>query len=305
MNIRYRLSGTIYSVIKQTDDQVELSFRFKSDARSSNNAPFDFDKRLVSAGGYQFWFQADRRGRFVIKNVVPGTYNLYAWVPGFLGDFKHNSIVTIAPGGNVNLGRITFEPPRDGPTLWEIGIPDRNAAEFYIPDPSLIKYNHYRFVEKFREYGLWERYSELYPKQDLTFTINRSKYQKDWFFAQVTRKGPNQTYLPTTWKIEFNLPGAPGTGIYKLRIAIASATLAEVQVRINDPASPPHFSTGLIGRDNTVARHGSHGLYWLFHVDVPGAELVKGSNAIYLTQSRNHGPFVNVMYDYIRLERPA
>jgi rhamnogalacturonan endolyase len=34
------------------------------------------------------------------------------------------------------LGEIVFEPPRDGPTLWEIGIPDRSAAEFYAPDPN-------------------------------------------------------------------------------------------------------------------------------------------------------------------------
>lgn len=31
---------------------------------------------------------------------------------------------------------LVYEPPRDGPTLWEIGIPDRSAAEFYIPDPN-------------------------------------------------------------------------------------------------------------------------------------------------------------------------
>jgi rhamnogalacturonan endolyase len=27
-----------------------------------------------------------------------------------------------------------FEPPRSGPTLWEIGVPDRSAAEMFIPD---------------------------------------------------------------------------------------------------------------------------------------------------------------------------
>ena len=29
-----------------------------------------------------------------------------------------------------------YDPPRRGPTLWEIGIPDRTAAEFYIPEPD-------------------------------------------------------------------------------------------------------------------------------------------------------------------------
>jgi len=38
-------------------------------------------------------------------------------------------------GGNINLGSLVYNPPRNGPTLWEIGIPDRSAAEFHVPDP--------------------------------------------------------------------------------------------------------------------------------------------------------------------------
>jgi rhamnogalacturonan endolyase len=34
------------------------------------------------------------------------------------------------------MGDLVYEPPRDGPTLWEIGIPDRSAAEFFVPDPD-------------------------------------------------------------------------------------------------------------------------------------------------------------------------
>lgn len=34
------------------------------------------------------------------------------------------------------MGDLVYEPPRDGSTLWEIGFPDRRAAEFYIPDPD-------------------------------------------------------------------------------------------------------------------------------------------------------------------------
>lgn len=39
-------------------------------------------------------------------------------------------------GSEVDVGELVYEPPRDGPTLWEIGIPDRSAAEFYVPDPN-------------------------------------------------------------------------------------------------------------------------------------------------------------------------
>ena len=40
----------------------------------------------------------------------------------------------INSGCDLQMGDLVYEPPRDGPTLWEIGIPDRTAAEFYIPD---------------------------------------------------------------------------------------------------------------------------------------------------------------------------
>lgn len=46
---------------------------------------------------------------------------------------------------NIEMGDVIYEPPRDGPTLWEIGIPDRSAAEFYVPDPD-PKYINRLFV---------------------------------------------------------------------------------------------------------------------------------------------------------------
>lgn len=72
---------------------------------------------------------------------MAGTYNVYAWVPGFIGDYKSVSTITIIAGSDIELGDLVFEPPRDGPTLWEIGIPDRSAAEYYIPDPDQM-YNN-------------------------------------------------------------------------------------------------------------------------------------------------------------------
>ena len=77
------------------------------------------------------------------------------------------------------------------------------------------------------------------------------------------------------------------------------------QVRFNDgTANPAHFTTGLIGKDNAIARHGIHGLYWLYAINVPSLLLRRGDNTIYLTQSRSRNPFQGVMYDYIRLEGP-
>ncbi|GLT60574.1 hypothetical protein SLA2020_333350 [Shorea laevis] len=257
--------------------------------------------------GYQFWTRADADGYFSIRNVRIGDYNLYAWVHGFIGDYRNDKVTTITPGYEIHMGDIVYKPPRYGPTLWEIGIPDRSAREFYVPDP-ITKYINKLYVnhpDRFRQYGLWERYAELYPAGDLVYTVGTSDYKKDWFFAQVTRKKPDNTYEGTTWQIKFKLEHGNLSGTYKLRLALASAHAAELQVRVNDPlANPRLFTSGEIGKDNAIARHGIHGIYWLFSVDVPSNLLWKGDNTIFLTQPRNQSPFQGIMYDYIRLEGP-
>ncbi|KAE7995833.1 hypothetical protein FH972_000598 [Carpinus fangiana] len=257
--------------------------------------------------GYQFWTQADNEGHFVIKNVRPGDYNLYAWVPGVIGDYKNDTNITIKPGWEIKLGALVYEPPRHGPTLWEIGIPDRTAAEFYVPDPnpSLANRLYNNHSEKFRQYGLWDRYADLYHDEDLIYTINVSDYRKDWFFAHVNRNINNRTYESTTWQIKFELHNLNKNGNYTLQLALASASAAEVQVRFNDAsAQPAHFSTGFIGRDNAIARHGIHGLYWLYSIDATSNLFHEGNNTIYLRQSRSGNTFQGVMYDYLRLEGP-
>ncbi|KFK35157.1 hypothetical protein AALP_AA5G246100 [Arabis alpina] len=54
------------------------------------------------AGSWQtenkFWTQADKMGMFTIANVRPGSYSLYAWVSGFIGDYKYEHDITITPG---------------------------------------------------------------------------------------------------------------------------------------------------------------------------------------------------------------
>ncbi|KAH9610641.1 hypothetical protein KSS87_017129 [Heliosperma pusillum] len=80
----------------------------------------------------------------------------------------------------------------------------------------------------------------------------------------------------------------------------------DCKVRFNQPKpSPAIFTSGRIGNDNSIARHGIHGLYWLFNIDVKGSTLLKGSNTMFLTQTKGVSPFQGLMYDYIRLEGPS
>ncbi|KAL4179886.1 hypothetical protein AMTRI_Chr13g89460 [Amborella trichopoda] len=229
--------------------------------------------------GYQFWTKTDSEGYFTVNSVGIGDYNLYAWVYGFIGDYKYDDMITISAGESY-----------------------RQRLSFVIPNP----YQNLEFLDlEFRQYGLWERYADLYPNEDLVYIVGTSDYRKDWFFAQVTRcdlfnhdfKGENGTYQATTWQIEFNLDNVNQDGTYKLRVALASAAMAELQVRFNDPkANPPHFTTGRIGMDNAIAiaRHGIHGLHWLYSVDIENTCLWWGCTS----------PFQGILYDYIRLEGP-
>ncbi|KAH6837516.1 Rhamnogalacturonate lyase family protein [Perilla frutescens var. hirtella] len=268
--------------------------------------PGDVGSWQYDSKGYQFWTRTDNMGHYSIRGVRPGTYNLYAWVPGLIGDYKYHGDIIIQPGSQLPIDDLVYYPPRNGPTLWEIGIPDRTAAEFYVPDPNpgLVNRLYINHTEKYRQYGLWNRYTDLYPDQDLTYTVGVSDYSKHWFFAHVTRH-VNRNYVPTTWQIVFNAKNVIRRGIYTMRITLASANFGEIQVWINrHNGLPPHFSTGMIGKDNAIARHGIHGLYRLYNVTISGSQLVEGRNTIYLRQARGSNPFVGVLYDYLRLEAP-
>ncbi|GKF07093.1 probable rhamnogalacturonate lyase B, partial [Tanacetum coccineum] len=65
---------------------------------------------------------------------------------------------------------------------------------------------------------------------DLIFTIGESDYKKDWFYAHVTRKKDDNTYEGTTWTIKFKLNDVKINGSYKLRLALASAQVSDLQV---------------------------------------------------------------------------
>uniref|UniRef100_A0A0E0MC48 rhamnogalacturonan endolyase n=1 Tax=Oryza punctata TaxID=4537 RepID=A0A0E0MC48_ORYPU len=252
---------------------------------------------------YQFWTRSTPCGNFIISNVRAGVYNLYAWVPGFLGDYTYTSQVTVTPGRIINLGDLVFEPPRSGPTLWEMGVPDRSAAEFFIPDPN-PKYLNKIFItkDKYRQYGLWERYAELYPDGDLVFRIGESDISKDWFFAHQ-----DDGYAATTRQIRFRLEHVVADATYTLRVELAAAHMSRVQVVVNGRADEALTTAAAFGDGNAIARHGIHGVQWSLEFGIKGYMLVEGDeeNVVFITQTRALSPFFGVMYDYIRLEGPS
>jgi rhamnogalacturonan endolyase len=189
---------------------------------------------------YQFWTEGTPDGRFTIPNVRPRTYTLHAFANGVLGEFAKADI-TVEAGMKIDLGKITWQPVRYGKQIWDIGYPDRTGDKFFKGDAD--------------NYWLWGwglRYSGLFPN-DITYTIGKSDYHKDWFFQEVPHstttawlnpaaKDPyNQRFgwvatppskadpwpqwgqgRVTTWTVKFNMPKASqGTAI--LRVSLAGA----------------------------------------------------------------------------------
>ncbi|CAN1328610.1 Rhamnogalacturonate lyase, partial [Linum perenne] len=240
---------------------------------------------------HQDYLQAAQRGTVTGQLMVDDNY-----VIGVVSSFRHPQLITVKAGDELKLGQVSFKPPRTGPTVWEIGIPDRSANEFFVPDAD----------PKYRQYGLWLQYPVVYPKDDVVFEVGVSNYSKDWFFAHVYRAAGN-TYNPTIWRVVFDLPEVSPTGNYTIQIALAAAEMTNTYVYVNDVnAKRPHYATGTCGTDNAIARHGNHGLYRFFSGGLPSNLFIKGKNTIFMRQARaSNYAYAGVMYDYIRLEAPS
>lgn len=234
---------------------------------------------------YQFWTRASDDGQFVIPNVRAGTYTLHAIASGVLGEFS-KADVTVKAGEKLDLGKLDWKPVRYGRQLWDIGIPDRSAAEFLHGD-------HYW------QWGLYLQYANDFPN-DVNYTIGKSDYHKDWNYAQVPH-GDGKDFRArgnaTTWTINFNLPDAP-RGKATLRTGICGAAGISIAVAVNDQ---PAGSIGPLTYTATINRDGITGQWVEKDLTFDAALMKAGSNTLKLTIPGG-GLTNGVEYDYLRLE---
>jgi rhamnogalacturonan endolyase len=247
----------------------------------------------TDAKHYQFWTRSTNAdGAFTIPKVSPGTYTLYAFADGVLGEFM-KADVQVGPGQTLNLGELRWEPVRRGRQVWEIGVANRTATEFAGGD-------------RFFEPDITLQYPKLFP-QDVTYTIGESTPGKDWFYAHVPRSNAQARVQPfsgvqgegsaTPYTIRFRMDAA-GRGIAVLRLAICGTGTRAIQVSVNgNPAGQIQLGPG----EGVISRHQVQGLWYERQFEFDASSLKSGENTLTLTVPA--GPVNNgVVYDYLRLE---
>lgn len=248
----------------------------------------------TDAKHYQFWTRTDNAdGSFTIPDVSPGTYMLYAFADGVLGEFAQAN-VEVGKAMTVDLGELEWTPVRRGQQVWEVGVPNRTGAEFAGGD-------------RFFEPDITLQYPKQFPN-DVTYTIDQSTPGEDWFFAHVPHNtDPDARVMPfrgvsgegraTPYTIKFEMNEAP-SGTAVLRLAICGTGTRSLGVSVN---GKPAGQIQLGPPEGVITRHQVQGLWYEREFEFNASNLKADENTLTLTVPAGR---VNdgVVYDYLRLE---
>lgn len=236
---------------------------------------------------YQYWTKAAADGSFSLRGVRPGEYVLRAFADGIEGEFAQAG-VKVAANERTQAGEIKWTPERAGPTLWEIGWPDRSAAEF-------------RNGDRYWEWGSYLKFKADFPK-GVDYTVGRSDWKKDWHLCQPLDLTADCKVLgPSTWTIRFALENVPADGA-RLRISFCgSREGAKLDLALN---GSPAGTTGPLPEAGTMHRDSHRGMWFERTFDFPASALRSGENRLELRLSGTVW-HQGVLYDYLRLEAVA
>jgi len=272
---------------------------------------------------YQFWVKTDTNGNFSIPDVIAGTgYTLYAFGPGAAGTFQSqaqtggnapNSLdiplvpfsVTVTAGATNNLGTVTWTPMRTGPTVFEIGYPDRTARKFRHGEDWWVGDIGPSKTAPSPIWSKWLEYPFDFPSGP-NYVVGQSRWTTDWNFCQPVVTDSAGNYNGSTSTITFNLASMP-VGTAALYLALASDYQGPLIVKVNGTDISgstgyfPAYSSSSDGSDSTI-REGIHGMFSDNRITFAATLLHSGQNTITLNM-RKGGYFANhAMYDYVRLE---
>lgn len=240
---------------------------------------------------YQYWTRADAAGNFTIPAIRPGSYTLYAFTDGVVGEFSKTDI-TVTAGGTNAQGDIVWNIVHPGTSIaWEIGVPDRTAQEFKHGNDYFTPY-------------LWEVYPQELPNP-LVYDVGTSNSATDWNYVHSNYPGATAgTTTGWNWKVNFNLPVVPRAGNAVLTVAVASSNYARLFLSLNDETTSFARISPPVDGGNALLRQGIHAKYSYVNIPIPVARLRQGANTFTFSFSGDAGFSSHVMYDYLRLELP-
>jgi fibronectin type 3 domain-containing protein len=287
---------------------------------STNAGVYDFQEWMKP---YQFWARSDTNGSFSIPNVIAGTnYTLYAFGPGAAGTFQSQALVgggppntvdipaapvnvTVIGGATNNLGNVTWTPTRIGPTVFEIGYPDRTGGKFRHGDDYWVGDTG---PSPSAPSPVWSKHL-AYPIEfpsGPNYVVGQSRWTTDWNYVQPIVTDSQGNLNGSTSTISFNLPSVPGAQA-SLYIALSSDYQGPLIIQINGNNIAgsngyfPAYSGSGSGSDTTI-RQAIHGCFSDNRITFAGSLLHQGQNTITINM-RKGGYFANhAMYDYLRLE---
>jgi len=231
---------------------------------------------------YEYWARADGTGAFTIANARPGKYVLSAFTNGILGEFS-KADVSVVEGKSVDLGTLHWTPVRYGKQVWEIGVPDRSAAEF-------------RHGDHYWTWGLYDLYPMEFPS-GVNFVVGKSDWSKDWNYVQPPRLGADGKWTGTRWRITFNMRDVePGKAM--LRLAICGSRGNSLDVSVNGTGIG---SSGALPNSGVMHRDGIRSVETEVDLPFDMSLLARGENHIDITTQAQDWT-EGVLYDYLRME---
>jgi len=290
---------------------------------------------------YQFWVRTDGQGNFSIPAVISGSnYTLYAFGQGAAGTFMSQNQsggnppwlynlpstpfgVTVTGGTTTSLGQVKWTPTRQGPTVFELGYPDRTGHKFRHGDDWYVGGIGPSPTEPS---PIWTQFLD-YPfdfPNGMTYTVGVNKWPTDWDFIQPILVTTDEGNADSSSNIKFYLPSAPGNGVNAtLYLGIASDYYGACELYVNGtnlvsgnggvtatPASLPGsgFIPAYTASDSSI-REGCDGAFSDERITFPASLLHSGAtvNTIELGLRQIGGSYFadHFMYDYIRLELPG
>jgi autotransporter-associated beta strand protein len=284
---------------------------------------------------YEFWTQSDSNGNFTIPNVIAGSnYTLYAFGQGAESELMSQNQtggnppllfnlpatpfgVTVTGGSTTNLGTVTWKPSRVGPTVFEIGYPDRTGRKFKHGDDFWVGDIGSSPTDPA---PVWSKFLEFpfdFPSGP-TYTVGQSQWPTSWNFIQPIEVDTAGADAATSSTIDFNLASTPITGgTASLYLGLASDYYGAPNVSVNGTnlggaagvtATPETFpSTGYVPpytHEDSSIREGINGIFSDERINFPASLLHSGANTILLSLRQVGGAYFanHFMYDYVRLE---